>query len=464
MFVTQPKIFVSSTIKDLPSERRAALEAVQNVGGFPVMSEFTMEAQSVDSLEACLSKVQESDIYVLIIGGRYGWQPEGKESITEMEYQTALNNNIPILVFSTTYDKEELQKNFEYKVNPSFFKKTVNDAFELKSEMEKALKAELDKKQNEYFNRNEKLYSNLVEISFPTTLFMADLNIDKDEVKKHQKGLGKKFKYRPTSKDYAVSALYMHDISFPHDWIVWEKKIITFHNLKDDRIGLTKIIDKGTVEEFSCDEFYETSTDHLSMFKYLLRKCLETKLHKLRIKWIQDANMFAFLPVEKDLQDRWVNRSIEWTKSVKKATRKVVEIKRDLKDKEKIFNIKCLGFRVGFEVLEDKWYLSIKPDWVFLWDDFSVSTIAFKNIQWLKKTEKNMHVFNHFNFILRYLQPSETESIFEEFREYPYLKIGNIEDFDFAPIVPDSVWVNLEDPSLQKKLNDNAGDVELFKI
>ena len=89
MFITQPKIFISSTVFDLTNERTAAYNAVNRVGGFPVMSEKTMEAQSTDSLTACLSKVMESDIYVLILGCRYGWQPEGKESITELEYQTA---------------------------------------------------------------------------------------------------------------------------------------------------------------------------------------------------------------------------------------------------------------------------------------------------------------------------------------------------------------------------------------
>ena len=74
MFITQPKIFISSTIVDLPNERKAAFKAVEKAGGFPLMSEFTMEAQSSDSLTACLSKVLESDIYVLILGGRYGWR------------------------------------------------------------------------------------------------------------------------------------------------------------------------------------------------------------------------------------------------------------------------------------------------------------------------------------------------------------------------------------------------------
>ncbi len=36
----------------------------------------------------------------------------------------------------------------------------------------------------------------------------------------------------------------------------------------------------------SCDEFYSTSQDDMSTSKYLLKKCLEAKFHKLRIKWI----------------------------------------------------------------------------------------------------------------------------------------------------------------------------------
>lgn len=447
----------------MPSERKAALKAVEKVGGFPIMSELTMEAQSTDSVTACLSKVMESDIYVLILGGRYGWQPEAKESITEMEYRTALSCYIPILVINTTYTKEPLQKEFEGKVEPNYFRKTVQDAFELEVELEKALKAEIDKKQNEFFNNTELVYSNLVKIEFPSHLYIADLEIDKKEVKKYNKERKRPF-YKPSLHDYAVSALFMNDISFPHDWIVWDGKLITFHNLQDDTVGLTEIIDKGTAEQFSCDEFYDSSIDALSQFKYLLKKCLEAKLHKLKIKWIKEERLFAFLPVQKDEKDRWQSRSIEWTKSVKRATRKVVEVKRNLKNKEEVFNMRCLAFRTGFENFDREWYLSIKPEWIFLWSDFRVSNLAFKNIQWLKKTERNMHVFNHFNFVLRYLQPPESESIFLEYKEYPFLKIGDIEKFDFAPIVPDNIWNNLEEIGAQKKLTDENGNVDLFGI
>ena len=73
-----------------------------------------------------------------------------------------------------------------------------------------------------------------------------------------------------------------------------------------------------------------------------------------------------------------------------------------------------------------------------------------------------MHVFNHFNFILRYLQPSISQPIFDEYKDYPYLSIGEIEKFDFAPIVPDNTWVNLEEQGGQKKLIDENGNVDLF--
>lgn len=463
MFITQPKIFISSTIWDLPNERSAAYSAVNKIGAFPIMSEKTIEAQSTDSLSACLSKVMESDIYVLILGGRYGWQPEGKESITEMEYQTARSQGIPILVINTTYAKEPLQKEFEGRVEQNYFRKTVSDAFELEKELELALKTEIDKKQNEYFNKTEPVYSNLVKIEFPKLLYVADLDIDKKAVTQYNKER-ERYIHKSSIHDYAISALYMKGISFPHDWIVWNGKIITFHNLQDDSVGLTEIIDKGTAETFSCDEFYDISLDHLSQFKYLLKRCLESKLHKLKIKWFREEKVFAFLPIQKDDLERWQPRSIEWTKSIKRATRKVVEIKMNLKNKEEIFNLRCLAFRTSFENFDNDWYLSLKPEWIFLWSDLRVCHLAFKNIQWLKKTERNMHVFNHFNFILHYLQPPQMASIFDEYKDYQFIKLKKIEKFDFAPIVPDSIWNNLEPIGTQKKLTDEIGNVDLFGI
>lgn len=464
MFNTQPKIFISSTIIDLPNERKAALKAVEKVGGFPVMSEFTMEAQNKDSLSACLDKVVSSDIYVLILGAQYGWKPDGKESITELEYKAALSKGIPIIVFNTTYQKESSQKVFESIVESRFFRKTVNDAFELQDEIEKSLKIEIGNKQTEFFIRTEKVYSNLVKVSFPKYVYRAELNIDKVEIKKIMKEMGLRLPKFPSLIEYAISALRIKSIHFPGDWVLSGKFVLTFHDLQNPSIPLSEIIDLGTSERFLSTEIYESSSENMNAFKYLLKKCFATKLHKLKLKWFKDEKVYAFIPINKDNNERWLPRSVEWSKSKKKATRKVVEIRYDLKNKEAVFNMRCLAFRSRFEFLDNIWYLAIKPEWLFLWSNLTVSNIAFKNIQWLKKTERNMHVFNHFNFILRFLQPKYTESLFPEMNDYKFLTLGSIEAFDFAPIVPDNIWVNLEAQDGLKKMTDDSGNVDLFEI
>lgn len=51
-------------------------------------------------LEECLRQLRESDLVVLLLGGRYGsLDPETGLSITELEYRTARDLGLPVLVF-----------------------------------------------------------------------------------------------------------------------------------------------------------------------------------------------------------------------------------------------------------------------------------------------------------------------------------------------------------------------------
>lgn len=461
MVTSQLKIFVSSTIFDMPNERKAAFEALRNIGAIPIMSEYTMEAVSADSVTACLNKVRESDMYVLIVGGRYGWQPYGQESITELEYNTALENKLPIIVFNTTYHKEDAQERFFKKVESKYFRKTVQDAFELKDEIEKSVKSEIEKRRERFFNKKESIYTSLVEVQFPKTLFVANLYVDKKEINEYNKE-HKRYKKKPSLFDYAVSALRMKDIRFPRDWIIDGKSLITFHNLYDSSMPLREIIDTGTIEEIGCEDFYTLTKENEAAFKYLLKRCFETKVHKREIKWIKTAGLFAFVPINKDANGNWLKRCIRWQKTKKKAKRTVVDPKPDLKDRSKIFNLKCLAFRVKFEFLDTKWYLNLKPDWIFLWNDLTECTLAFEKIQYLKRVERNAIVFNHFNFILTQLQPSNSNKLFPEMNDYPFLTLGSILKFEFSPVVNDDIWVNLEDGKQREKLTDKEGNVDLF--
>ncbi|WP_163866094.1 DUF4062 domain-containing protein [Myxococcus eversor] len=88
-------VFISSTFKDLRDERQAAVEAVLEAGHIPAgMELFT--AGSTSQLEAIKKWIDDSDAFLLILGGRYGTiEPKSKKSYTELEYQRAIEKGLP---------------------------------------------------------------------------------------------------------------------------------------------------------------------------------------------------------------------------------------------------------------------------------------------------------------------------------------------------------------------------------
>ncbi|MDR0843083.1 MAG: DUF4062 domain-containing protein, partial [Acidobacteriota bacterium] len=104
------QVFVSSTYEDLKEERQGATEAVLRAKCFPVgMERFPAGKKMLDYIKKL---IEESDIYLLIVGGRYG-TPMGlgekeldecteddlkdKISYTEWEYNIAHEQGLPIL-------------------------------------------------------------------------------------------------------------------------------------------------------------------------------------------------------------------------------------------------------------------------------------------------------------------------------------------------------------------------------
>jgi hypothetical protein len=91
------RIYVSSTYSDLVEERRAAKDAIFSLGHFPVgMEEYA--ASDERPLDRCLSDVRSCQGYVGIIAWKYGFRPGGGEkSITQLEYEEALEHRIPVI-------------------------------------------------------------------------------------------------------------------------------------------------------------------------------------------------------------------------------------------------------------------------------------------------------------------------------------------------------------------------------
>ena len=84
-------VYISSTFKDLQKFRQAVINCVVSLGDFykPVSMEF-YDAEDVHFVQKCLTDVEACNVYILIVGKRYGYIPKGyTKSITELEYEKA---------------------------------------------------------------------------------------------------------------------------------------------------------------------------------------------------------------------------------------------------------------------------------------------------------------------------------------------------------------------------------------
>lgn len=95
-------IFVSSTCYDLAQIRADLKCFIENLGHNPILSEehdFPIDPNK-ENIENCINAVKEkADIFILIIGNRYGCTDNGK-SITNIEFLTAVEKGIPIYTFT----------------------------------------------------------------------------------------------------------------------------------------------------------------------------------------------------------------------------------------------------------------------------------------------------------------------------------------------------------------------------
>src|SRR5260370_37577766 len=79
------RAFISSVMAELAAERRAAAAGVRATGLRAVMFE-EFGGRDADPEEAYLAEVEGSDIYIGILGGRYGKPLKSRFSATHAEY------------------------------------------------------------------------------------------------------------------------------------------------------------------------------------------------------------------------------------------------------------------------------------------------------------------------------------------------------------------------------------------
>lgn len=90
------QVFVSSTYEDLIGERQAAVQAILKAGHIPAGMEL-FAAGDEEQMTVIRRWIDESDIFMLILGGRYGSiESSSGKSYTHLEYEYALERKKPL--------------------------------------------------------------------------------------------------------------------------------------------------------------------------------------------------------------------------------------------------------------------------------------------------------------------------------------------------------------------------------
>jgi len=112
-----PRVFISSTCYDLKYIRENLKYFIKTLGYEPVLSEegSVYYDPALDTQDSCLQEIPNCQMFVLIIGGRFGGAyKDTEDSITNNEYREAVKSKIPVFAL---VDNLVLSDNFVYQKN-----------------------------------------------------------------------------------------------------------------------------------------------------------------------------------------------------------------------------------------------------------------------------------------------------------------------------------------------------------
>jgi hypothetical protein len=108
---TPLKVFLSSTSKDLRKHRKQLLFTFAQLHQWTEAMEF-FGARPGSPLEECLEALGRADIYVVVVGMRYGSKAGQDISFTQREYEEAIRLGKPVLAYEIDQKKHKLAPRF----------------------------------------------------------------------------------------------------------------------------------------------------------------------------------------------------------------------------------------------------------------------------------------------------------------------------------------------------------------
>jgi len=134
------RVFVSSVMSGMSAERMAAVRAITATGATPVYFE-AFGGMDDDPEGAYTALVASSDIYLGILGARYGKPLTSGYSATHAEYNAAIASGLRISIWTTGADQDGHQRDFLDEVRVFHTTGTYSSPDDLAEEFERRLRA-----------------------------------------------------------------------------------------------------------------------------------------------------------------------------------------------------------------------------------------------------------------------------------------------------------------------------------
>jgi Domain of unknown function (DUF4062) len=133
--------FISSVMAELQPERKAAATAIRTIGATPIMFE-SFGGRDADPEDAYLGEVETADIYIGIIGRKYGRPLKTRFSATHTEYLHAEQSGLRIAVWCLdAQDREGHEESLLDEVRSFHVVPTFSSPDDLRAQIEERLRA-----------------------------------------------------------------------------------------------------------------------------------------------------------------------------------------------------------------------------------------------------------------------------------------------------------------------------------
>ncbi|KYG73612.1 hypothetical protein AWW68_13050 [Roseivirga spongicola] len=303
--------------------------------------------------------------------------------------------------------------------------------------------------------RTEPYFLNLVSLDLPKSLFVVDLNIEKEKLKKdlieRKKEKGQKMR-KFNDRDLFKEAINQNNPDkYCEDWVIHGQQLISFRDFTKD-VSLAGLVDQGTSTELSIEEFC-FDEDKKRVFKNLLNAVLREYLKTVKFEWYHPDKIFRIKSPNADMPKEV---KVTWKLNKKPQPRSVIsEIWN--KNKTHIICFRHLAFSSSIFEFDGRWFFSINPTYSFTTNGYRKSRFSQYYMTGKKQNDDNKSIYHDLRFILWNIKKLDSPSeMFQATLPYDF-KIGDFEEFKSGFAIKDDEW----NPK-QEKVNEGVIDNPLF--